>query len=400
MRNLTFFMIFGLIISAYAGLNYYIGLRGWQSLGRLIYFLPAKVYWPLFWVVALSYLGGRLGEKYLPETVSRGLTVLGAYWLAVMFYLVLVLVFVDIVRLLDRWLGLIPAAVKNHHLTYPAAGLLVIAVVAGIVGYGAWNARHPRVTHYDLTAAKQAGTLKELHIVMISDIHLGTIIGNRRLNRIVEEINKLHPDIVFLAGDVIDESVRAAVEEKMADTLRKLQPKLGTYAVLGNHEYIGGHAEEAVRYLEKAGIQVLRDRYVQVAGGFYVVGRDDRSGHMGSTKRKDLSVLLAGIDRSLPVILLDHQPVNLAEPASQGVDLQFSGHTHRGQLFPNHLITERIYEDDWGYLRKGNLQVIVSSGVGTWGPPIRTGSYPEIVDVTLHFKNFPYTCRKKSNVVE
>jgi hypothetical protein len=95
---------------------------------------------------------------------------------------------------------------------------------------------------------------------------------------------------------------------------------------------------------------------------------------------------MEGIDRNLPVILLDHQPVNLDEPAQLGIDLQLSGHTHRGQLFPNHLITGRIYENDWGLITRGTLNVVVSSGVGTWGPPIRVGNKPEVVEIVIHFK--------------
>lgn len=392
MRTIIFAVVIGLIILIYAGLNYYIGRRGWQALGRHIPSLSRKGYWTVFWAVALAYLGGRVFKNYLPDVLSAGLTVVGAYWLAAMFYFVLILAAVDLMRLLDRGLGfmglgLIPAAVQRHPLTRPVAGLVVLALVMGIVGYGAWNARHPRVRHYNVTVAKQAGAMKNLRAVMVSDIHADTIVDNRRVKEMVAMVNRLEPDIVFLAGDMIDENVETFVEQRLVESFRRLRPRLGTYAVLGNHEYISGHAEEAVRYLEKAGVVVLRDRYVKVADSFYVAGRDDR-GHgerADRPERKELPALLAGIDRSLPVILLAHQPVQLEEAARSGADLQLSGHTHVGQLFPNRLITKRIYENDWGYLRKGNLQVIVSSGFGTWGPPIRTGNTPEIVEVELHF---------------
>ncbi|HBW35391.1 MAG TPA: metallophosphoesterase, partial [Desulfosporosinus sp.] len=102
-------------------------------------------------------------------------------------------------------------------------------------------------------------------------------------------------------------------------------------------------------------------------------------------KRQDLETLMQGVNRSLPVLLMDHQPSQLAEPVEQGVDLQVSGHTHRGQMFPIQFITSRIFENDWGYLRKGDFQLIVSSGYGTWGPPVRIGNTPEIVDITIRF---------------
>jgi predicted MPP superfamily phosphohydrolase len=101
--------------------------------------------------------------------------------------------------------------------------------------------------------------------------------------------------------------------------------------------------------------------------------------------RKDLSTLLQGVDKKLPIILLDHQPYNLSEAEKNGVDLQLSGHTHKGQISPGNLITKKVYEVDWGYEKKGNFNIYVSSGVGTWGPPIRTGSHSEIVDIYINF---------------
>ena len=126
---------------------------------------------------------------------------------------------------------------------------------------------------------------------------------------------------------------------------------------------------------------------VRVEDSFYLVGRDERSNHSFSdTGRRKLTDLLTGVDKSDPVILLDHQPLDLAEAAESGVDLQLSGHTHQGQFFPINLITERLFETDRGYLSKGSLQVIVSNGFGTWGPPIRIGNKPEIVAISLRFQ--------------
>ena len=388
--NPLFFVIIGVIVFLFGMLNFYIGLRGWQTLGRHIPWLNARAYWIVFWFVALSYLAGRLAKSFLPG-VSYVLTVLGSYWLAAMFYFFMIIAVVDFVRLAGKWLGFLPESFMNNSRTAPAVGLAVLVLVAGIVIYGAWNTRHPRIQHYDLTIPKQAGSLKQLHIVMVSDIHLGMIIHNGRLTRMVDTINGLRPDVVLFAGDIVDENIETFVEQNMADNFRKLNSRLGVYAAFGNHEYIGGHAEEVAGYLQQAGVKVLRDQYAKVDGCFYVVGRDDwfehsRSGpSQGSPGQKELSAVLAGVDRALPVILLKHQPVNLEEAQKQGVDLQLSGHTHQGQLFPNQLITRRLYEIDWGYLRKGSLQVIVSTGFGTWGPPIRVGNTPEIVDIKLHF---------------
>lgn len=384
MINPFFILVGGVIFLIYGGLNYYIGLRGWQALFSFVPFLVSKIYWPIFWLLSLSYLISRFSQKFLTKMLYEGLTLVGAYWLAFMFYFLLVITALDLLRLLDRWLRIVPVEIKQR--LNPTLGLTVFILVVGIVSYGAWNARHPRVNHYDLSIAKQAGPLKQLHVVMVSDIHLGTIIHNGYLTKMVNTVNELKPDLVLFAGDVFDENIESSNKQQVADNFRRISAQYGAFAVLGNHEYIGGNAEEAIKYLGEAGVKVLRDSSQEIDGSFYIIGRDDRSGaRFNGAKRQSLNTLLQGVNRSLPIIVMDHQPLQLDEPVEQGVDLQLSGHTHAGQLFPIEFITHRIFEDDWGLLRKGNFRLIVSSGYGTWGPPIRVGNTPEIVDITIAF---------------
>lgn len=385
MINPFFILVGSVIFIIYGGLNYYIGLRGWQALFSFVPFLVPKVYWPVFWLLSLSYLFSRFSQKILPKILYEGMTLVGAYWLAFMWYFLLVITVLDLLRLIDHFLRLVPVEIKRS--LNPVLGFIVFILVVGIVSYGAWNARYPRVNHYDLSIPKQAGSLKQLHVVMVSDIHLGTIVHNDHLTKMVNTVNQLKPDLVLFAGDVFDENIESSNKQQVSDNFRKLSAPYGVFAVLGNHEYIGGNAEEAIKYLGDAGVKVLRDSSQEIAGSFYLMGRDDRSSErVNRVKRKSLTTLMEGVDRSLPIILMDHQPSQLEEPAEQGVDLQLSGHTHAGQMFPIQFITHRIFEDDWGYLRKGNFQLIVSSGYGTWGPPIRVGNTPEIVDITIKFK--------------
>ena len=376
-------LFLAVFLVVFGGLNYYIGIRGWQAFGRLIPAGHGPLYWIAFILLAFSYLTGRFLNQYVPGSLSTGLTVMGSYWLAAMDFLVLALIFVDLLRLTDRWLHFLPDGLKQ----FPeVTGLVVAVTVLGIILYGSWNARNPRLTHYDITIDKPAGSLQVLHAVVVSDIHLGNIVDNDRLMAMINRVNSLEPDVVLLPGDIIDENIGTFVEQKMPESFWKLKSKYGVYAVFGNHEYIGGHAQEAYNYLTEAGVTVLRDECLKVAGSFYIAGRDNgMRGRLGDDGRQELSTVIAGVDRALPVILLDHQPSNLREAEEQEVDLQLSGHTHRGQLFPFNLITKRIFATDWGYLRKGDFQIIVSSGFGTWGPPIRIGNHPEIVDITIHF---------------
>lgn len=374
---LTFFLLYG-------AANFYTGLRIRQALNPVIPTGYGHIYWAVLIALAASYIAGAAGRRYFPDTLSESLLLAGSYWLAVTFYSVLVFLLFDLVRLSGRIFGFLPLKTQQN----PAlTGMAALFLIAAIVAYGFWNARSPRVVHYDVEVNKAVPGMDRLHAVVVSDIHLGRIVHSGRLAGLVEIINGQEPDLVLLPGDIIEE-VSVFKRQGMADILRRIRSTRGVYAVPGNHEYIGGHPQEAFSLLEEAGVTVLMDRYVQVAGGIYVAGRDDRSGARYTGRpRKELAAVLEGIDRSRPVILLDHQPLKLGEAAQNGVDLQVSGHTHQGQLFPNNFITRRIFEIDWGYLRKGDCNVIVSTGFGTWGPPIRVGNRPEIVDITIHFNS-------------
>ena len=380
--SIIFFI--SIALSILIGINYYIGLRGRQAFNSVPYF-NTLLYWIVFWALALSYFVARLTSSFLPEIIINKLNLIGSYWLAAMMYFIMILIVIDIIRLIDRFTGFIPVVVKQNKWTLPVIGITAFLVVIGILIYGTWNAKNPRVNYYSLSIPKPAGSLEKLHVVMVSDTHLGEIVDNSRLINMVNIINKLQPDIVLLGGDEFDDNIGPFMKQKMSETLLMLKSRLGIYAILGNHDYFGD-IDNTVMHLKEAGIQVLRDNYIKINDSFYIVGRDDSSvARMIGKPRAALSDIMNNIDKSLPVILLDHQPTALKEAQEQGADLLLSGHTHRGQLFPSQFITERIYEVDFGYLKKGDMQVIVSSGFGTWGPPIRTGNTPEIVDITINF---------------
>ena len=380
--GLLFPAILTIFISIYFAGNYYVGLRFFQSIQSLIepYSL---LYWSGYAFLAISLFVARLGKRFYPGYVNDLLAVTGNYWLGAVYYSLLIWSGTDTLHFLT---GLIFPDIRI--IKYPSLywGFAVLFLVFLLLLYGTWNARHPRIVHYDITIKKAVPDLSELHAVMVSDIHLGLVVDNDRLKEMVNMVNELDPDIVFLAGDTIDEDVRLFSSNNMPEILKKLKSRYGVYAVLGNHEYIGGNSELAVEYLQQAGINVLVDRCIKVNNQFCVAGRDDRmAGRMNGKQRQDLSRLVEGIDHSLPIILLDHQPINLEEGQLNGIDLQLSGHTHNGQFFPNNLISKRVFENSWGYSRKGGFQIIVSAGFGTWGPPIRIGSNSEITDIIISF---------------
>lgn len=366
-----------LFIVIWAGLNYYIGARIWQIFGH---FIPDYQYgyWGGLAFLAVSYIIGRLQNVFYWGKVSKGLYWIGSYWLAAFFYILLILLVSDVIKCLDNWFGFIPAVLKANQVI---VALIVGAIIVILLIYGSCKANKPVLRQYRINIAKPAANLKQLHIMMISDLHLGHIVNNRRLEALVKQVNQRQPDLILLLGDVIEEDVRPFLEQGMLANLKKLTPRLGTFAVLGNHEYTGGQYQQIVACLKEAGITVLCDQWQLISDSFYLVGRDDRF----RRQRLSLEQVMAGIDHKLPIILMDHNPADLKGARTNQVDLQLSGHTHRGQFWPIQLITGRIFEIDWGYLNKDGLQLIVSSGFGTWGPPIRIGSTPEIVEIFISF---------------
>jgi uncharacterized protein len=373
------------LLSMYTALNYYIGLRGAQAFASLLSPRGLRIGWILFWVAVYLYPGARFLQRWIPSPLDRWLIHAGSYWMAVMVYLLMIVIILDAGRLL---LGASTVNISVPTWVKPAAGVLVMFTVLVLLVYGTWNARNPRVVYYqvNLSPGNDSGAKgKTIQTAMVSDIHLGTIIRNNRLEKLVRQLSELNPDLILFVGDIIDENVNHFIDEQMDKTLGELNPPLGMYAVLGNHEYYGGHLEEIVLHLEQAGIKVLRDEGHMIAGTFYLAGREDlASEQMLRKPRKPLNEVIAGTDPyRIPVVLMDHQPKTWSEARDAGVRLQVSGHTHRGQLFPFGWITQRLFDEDWGKLEQDGGTLIVSSGYGTWGPPIRTGNRPEIVMITL-----------------
>ncbi len=385
MKKINFAIFFSIALSIYALINYYIFIREWEAGGFQSTW--RTIYVAAFLIFSLSFIAGRMLERVTLSWLSSTLVLLGSFWLAAMVYFLLFAFAIDIIRLLNFIIPFFPSFLTvNPERTKEITSFVVIVVVLVIVLGGYINARTPRIKTLVLTIPKNGRGMKSLNIAVASDIHLGTIVCKSKLERIVERINSLNPDLVLLPGDVVDEDIGPVIRNNLGETLRKIQSKYGVLAITGNHEYIGG-VEPACRYLVEHGIIMLRDAWVKIGDGLYIVGREDISirGFTGKT-RKPLPELMADVDKSYPIIMMDHQPFRLEEAEINGVDLQLSGHTHHGQLWPFNFITKKVYELSWGYKKRGNTHYYVSCGVGTWGPPIRTGNRPEIVNIKLQFE--------------
>lgn len=382
MKTINFIIFFSIVLAIYGSLNYYIFIRGWQAIpqgSRL-----RISYLALFLFLALSYIIGRVLEKIWLSVVSDIFVWIGSFWLAMMFYFFLIVVVIDLARLVNHWLPFFQFFTDNFIKLKQVALLTSIGLVLVVVLYGYINACAFRVRNLDLTIPKQAN-VKTMKIAAVSDVHLGTIVGRERFCKIVNKINELNPDLILLAGDVVDEDLAPVIRENLGDALLHLKSRYGVYAITGNHEYIGG-VEAAVKYLKEHGVTVLRDSAVFIKDSLTIVGREDRSiSQFSGKRRKNLPELMQNVDKNYPVILMDHQPFKLNEAEENGIDFQLSGHTHHGQLWPLNLITRSVYERSWGYLKKGRTHIYVSCGVGTWGPPVRLGHRPEILNIVLQF---------------
>ena len=333
----------------------------------------------IFWIVAFAYVIGRFSERAGFIWLAEPMIKTGSYWLGAMAYLTLLFLLADILRGIN---GLFHFTdfLKFGWMSEKGktAVLLVYSISAIILLAGFLSARFPvvRKQAVQLNKTVPGGTQK---VVLVSDIHLGMMISNGKLKKMVELVNNQNADLVLLAGDVFDEDLGPVIQNNMGDLLKNLRAKQGVYAILGNHEFFG-NANAAEKYLKDHHITVLRDSVVSLDNGITIAGREDISGQrMNGKPRKSIEELLNGIDTEKPVFLLDHQPFKLAEVAKNNVDLQVSGHTHHGQLWPFNYMTRAIFEISRGYGKINNTHFYVSSGYGTWGPPIRTNSRSEII---------------------
>lgn len=383
-RTYAFIIFFSIVIILYGLINTYIYIRGLQAIPHPSSF---RTWFTVgFWFLALSYFAARLLERLSVSWFSDALVWIGSFWLGAMSLFIIILLAIDSIRVANFLIPFFPEFVtRDLQHTKQLLALFVVGLVVLVVTGARINAMFPVVKTLDLTVQKKS-PLKELNVAVVSDIHLGTIICNNHFERIVQKINSLHPDIVLLPGDIVDEDIEPVIRENLGETIRQIQSKYGIYAVTGNHEYIGG-VEPACKYLVEHGIVMLRDSSVKITESFILIGREDRSiNQFSNKKRKPIDELMATIDTSLPLILMDHQPLGLNDAVNAHVDLQLSGHTHHGQLWPFNFIAKAVYELSWGYMRKENTQFYVSCGVGTWGPPMRSGNRPEVVNIKLHFE--------------
>ena len=370
-----------LIFVTYSLICFYIAFRGWQALPNIKILKISYIVVMIF--LTYGYILGAAFHKHIPVGVAKIGEIIGSTWLIALIYLLLAVVFCDLIRLLNHWLHFLP------EITLLMRQITVLTVLGGIsilfiVGY--YRFMHPVIEKIDITVKNEHVLKKSVKMVVVSDLHFGNILGKNHAHRYVNLINAQEPDIVFIVGDMINGNPKPLIQQEMEKELLQLKAPLGVYAVLGNHEYIGGDIAATEKFYQSSNIKCLRDEVWKIDGLLVLIGRDDRS----NRHRLSLEKLCGELqnDENLPIVLLDHQPYQLEDAVNNNITLMLSGHTHAGQIFPVSLIIRSMYEVAHGYKRTENTHFYVSSGLGIWGPPFRIGTQSEIAVLTMLNETF------------
>lgn len=354
-----------LVISIWGGIHFYV-------YKRTLYFFnikgPETSYLAiLFFILFSSFPLTRLLLKVLPIPVSFFLYFASTLWIGIVFYLFFFMLIGEV-----SWFALARLSIVPRH----SVGVVILILTTLTIIYGFLEANNIAIRRLDINISKNK--TMAIKIAMLSDIHLGLNINYLRLRKIIPEINKFSPDLVVITGDIIDEEAERI--NQYIKIFSKIKTKYGLFAVTGNHEYYAGK-ETFSHFFKRANIRLLRNEVVDL-DGIEIAGIDDEA-FLAGKWAENLKRVLSKHKREAPLLLLKHRPTGFDIARSFGVDLMLCGHTHRAQLFPLHLITSRVYRYFYGYHREGRMQIYVTSGLGTWGPPIRVLARPEVVFITI-----------------
>lgn len=394
-------MIFLFLLPFYLGVSSYMMFRFFywmKHCNHRFNWLRFKVPFAVVYLfMALSPVIAFLLPKSAVAIVIRRIS---TYWIGIMLYSLLYVVLFDLLRLIAKHTKL-----KNTLLfsrgSVISIGSVVVACAVATCLYGIFNARNIKVNEYSVTVNKSCGSDKHLKAVLVADLHMGYAIGVDHITNMVEKINQQDADIVIIAGDIFDNSYDGMDDpEGIKAQLKSIKSKYGVYAVYGNHDIDekilmgftfdwGGkqlHNEKMTNFMKECNIKLINDESVLINDEFYLVGRrdTDKPGTDDGT-RAEISELTKDLDKTKPIFVLSHEPDELQKTADAGADIDFSGHTHDGQLFPGNLTIGLFWENPCGMIKKDNMYSIVTSGVGVYGTFMRVGTDAEICSVDIDF---------------
>ncbi len=372
-----------IVLGIWTGLHLYVGSRlssvPWllAHISKTELLLAVIVLWVSYPLIRI--LNARGFERFIWP-----LETLAAIWIGILFLLFSALLVTDVVTL-GGWLTPGAAPEIRGWAVLIALALSAFALIQGF--------RPPAVSEHEVRLENLPGALDGMVVAVVSDLHLGTLLRGPWMKRQIRRLDKLKPQLVLIAGDLVDGEVSHV--ERLVPILKTLKAPLGVWAVTGNHEYYAG-ADESVRVLELSGFQVLRNRWAEVAPGLIVAGVDDLTAQeQFGLKGPPFETALANRPRGA-TILISHTPWHAEEAAAAGVGLMLSGHTHNGQIWPFTLLVRLRYKLLGGRYQIGRMTAIVCRGTGGWGPRMRLWKPSEILRITLRSVNVPGS--RSSNV--
>ena len=332
----------------------------------------------------------------------KKIKIIGNYFLGAIQYIVLIVLLADLIRILLKKTKIVNEKILSSKITFVISGSICILLTILLSTYGVIHSKKIVYTNYNVNINKVTN-IDNLKISLVSDIHLGYNTHLSHIKKMVDMINNSNSDLVVIAGDIFDNNYEAiGNDEDIINELKRIKSKYGVYAVYGNHDIeekilagftfnwdksevlIDPRMEE---FLSKSNIKTLRDETILIDNSFYLIGRLDYHKYgIKINKRKTIQELTKDIDINKPIIVLDHEPYELNELASNNVDLDLSGHTHNGQMFPSNILLKVIWDNPYGLLKVGNMTSIVTSGIGVYGPNMRVLTTAEVVNINVNFK--------------
>jgi uncharacterized protein len=364
-----------ILILAYTIPNVYLFLRIWQLfinkgyklIYALIYILLASIY-PL----SNFFSEGETGFPTILKTISD-------YLIPFCLYVFLLVLVFDILLLFNRLIKIISLEKLNSTLFKKASLSAILFISVIVVIAGALNFNIIRTSEYHIGIPGKSSGITHLKIAFVADFHLEEGTNTQFVERFARKIAVINPDLMIFGGDIV-EGDREKENMKVFETIfRNIKAKFGVFAVLGNHEFYSG--QDKGSFFDESGLKVLCDTIVTIESSFNLAGRNDT--HFRT--RKTIDELIRSASDSLPLILIDHRPTEIDKVSKTNVDVQLSGHTHNGQLFPINLITGKVYHLSWGYRKIGNTHFFVTSGIRLWGFPVRTTGKSEIMVIDISF---------------
>jgi predicted MPP superfamily phosphohydrolase len=369
-------MFHTIITLAYIIPNIYVFIRIWQLFINKGY----KLHYTLVYLLLASfYPVSNLINLRSVDFMTPVITTIDNYILPFYLYLFLSVLAFDILLLANYILKIVPSE-KFRTTRFKVASLSAIIITSlAVVVAGIINFKTIRTSGYSIDVSRKSSQISHLRIAFAADFHLKQGTSVRFVENFVKKIEDLNPDLMLFGGDIVEGDRDDGDMVVFENLLKTIKPKYGVFTVLGNHEYYGG--QDKGSFFDKAGIKVLCDTILSIDGSFALGGRYDS--HFNT--RKTIDKFMESYSDSLPLIIVDHRPTELSQVSRTKTDIQLSGHTHNGQMFPINLITGSVYDLSWGYKKMRNTNFFVTSGIRLWGPPVRTAGKSEIMVIDVSF---------------